>query len=180
MHPNCFIQGFFKPHFMEIAQAAASTSDEKLLFSKKACLPFHLIVMSHFKESARLGQHCPVSIYSEFKGRVSRAASSNPPVYVLFMRTCVWFFTRWNYFSHSRDCIQRPAEVFIPRKRFPHFVVLHHKPQRIFLFYFMRQTNTVSYKNGSKTITCFQHFLLIKSDKCGILISSLPESHTLL
>lgn len=55
---------------MKIAQAAALTNDEKLLFSKEAYLPFHLIVMSHFKERTRLGQHCPVSISFEFKGRV--------------------------------------------------------------------------------------------------------------
>lgn len=54
---------------MKITRAAALTNDEKLLFSKEAYLPFHLIVMSHFKEGTRLGQHCPVSISFEFKGR---------------------------------------------------------------------------------------------------------------
>lgn len=60
----------FKTTFMKISRAAARTNDEKPLFSKEAYLPFHLIVMSHFKERARLGQHCPVSISFEFKGRV--------------------------------------------------------------------------------------------------------------
>lgn len=60
----------FKTTFAKIAGAAALTNDEKLLFSEEAYLPFHLIVMSRFKERARLGRHCPVSISFQFKGRV--------------------------------------------------------------------------------------------------------------
>lgn len=66
---HCFWK--FLTAFMKIARAAASTNDEKPLFSKEACLPLHLIATSHFKERTRLGQHCPVSVSFEFKGRVS-------------------------------------------------------------------------------------------------------------
>lgn len=90
----------FQPSPCEIAGAAAPQQMMKsffFLFSKEAYLPFHLMVMSHFKERTRLGQHCPVSISSQFKGRAWIPAFHVQPlsntsfnaVYVLFLSTCV-------------------------------------------------------------------------------------------
>lgn len=139
---------------MEIAQAAASTSDEKLLFSKKACLPFHLIVMSLFKERARLGQHCPVSIYSEFKGRVSRAAYSNPSVYLLYILTLVWFFSLTGIIFHTCDCIQALLIIL----HHLHFYKINHN---VFYWDFIWQTcSRLLIKMEENKCIFFRMFLL--------------------
>ena len=54
----------------DAALASALTHNEMLLFSTEERVPFHLIVMFHFKERTRLDQHCRVSISFEFKVKV--------------------------------------------------------------------------------------------------------------
>lgn len=106
---------------MKTARAVASTNDEKLLFSKEACLPFHLIAMSHFKERTRLDQQCPVSISFEFKGSVS-----------------IWYFMC----SVLKYCFTAVYVLFIPIYVSWVFYFLKNKQKnRLVSYYFFPPTN---------------------------------------